>query len=121
MIEQLTTEQFGDFLLVLMKNKPKVIEELIADIAATEKQYEGLVKVIPSLTPETSDANLRHQLKTCMQIQAQQSLAMRKLLMLVLVGTSSSDFDADVTRLANKFGRGDEALREMFKQKLQGR
>ena len=56
-----------------------------------------------------------------MQIQAQQSLAMRKLLMLVLVGTSSSDFDADVTRLANKFGRGDEALREMFKQKLQGR
>jgi len=113
-------DQFGDFCLHIMKNREEVLKNILRDIQQVEKQQAGLMSVIPSLTEETSDANLRHQLKTCMQVQAQQAQIIRTLLMISLINISSQDFVAQVAQLANKFGKGEEALREMFNQKLRG-
>lgn len=113
-------DQFGEFFLRLIKNREEVIEGILLDVERTEKQSSGLASVIPSMTSEASDANVRHQLKTCMQVQAQQAQIIRKLLMLALISASSDDFVSHVAKLAAKFGKGDEAFREFVKYKFPG-
>lgn len=116
----LDPKRFGEFCLYLMKNREEAIKNLLSEIERTEKQYAGLVKVIPSLEPGCLEANLTHQLKTCMQVQAQQATIIRTLLMIALINVSSDDFTSQVAKLATKFGKGDEAFREFVKQKFPG-
>jgi hypothetical protein len=116
----MNTDQFGDFFLRLIRNREDVIKDILLDIDRTEKQVSGLSSVIPSMTSETSSANVRHQLKTCMQVQAQQAQIIRKLLMLTLISVSSDDFVSHVAKMATKFGKGDEAFREFVKHKFPG-
>jgi len=111
---------FGEFCLHLMRNREDAIKNILRDIDRCEKQESGLTKVIPSLTNDTSDANLRHQLKTCMQVQVQQTQTTKMLLMIALIVVSDQDFNKYLANMATKFGKGDEAFREFVKAKFPG-
>lgn len=73
--------------------------------------------MIPSLD---DGSNVSHQLKTTMQLLAQQQKTNKLLLMLVLIYTQGSSYNGDVTALASKMGMGKEATQELWKQKLSG-
>jgi hypothetical protein len=118
MLSDMNPDQFGEFCLQLMRNREEALKQIIKDIDQAEKQYAGLTSVIPSLTEETSDANLRHQLKTCMQVQAQQSRSIKMLLMIALITTSGTDFQKQLADMAAKFGKGNEALHEFVKARF---
>ena len=118
MLTDMSSDQLGEFILYLMRNKEEAIRQIMEHLGRSEDQYEGLISVLPSLATETSDANLRHQLKTCMQVQAQQSQAIKMLLIISLVNVSSDDFQKNLAYMATKMGKGDEAFREFVKQKF---
>ena len=45
----------------------------------------------------------------------------QRLLMLIMVYVSGDNYQSDVAHALVKMGRGEEALQEMFKQKMSGR
>jgi hypothetical protein len=104
----------------LIKNKEQVIRTLYDDINKAEAQVDGLTKVIPSLD-QSSEENFRYQLKTCMQVQAQQALIIRKLLMMNFILVASGDLERQAASVANTLGGGKEALQAMFNAKLGGK
>ena len=113
-------EDLAKLVLDLLKNKPAVIRRALADYELAQKHAAGLRAVAPSLSDDRGEANVRHQLQTALKVLAAQSEVLQRLLLITLVGVASGDFDGQVTKLANRLGRGSEALRELWKQKLGG-
>lgn len=120
-IAGLSEKEFKAFIMDVLNNKPHIIKAILDDVETVGKQYDGLLSVIPSLDQVTNEENTRQQLKTSMQVLAKQTKIMQRLLMINLIYIQGNDFSGDVAILANKFGMGQEALRTMFNQKLQGK
>ena len=56
-----------------------------------------------------------------MEVVSNQAIQLEKLSAILLVYVSSSNFDADVAKKLMEMGRGNEALKQMFKNKLDGK
>ncbi len=113
-----------DLLLDILKDKKKLIKFLLATIEESQKEKEGLVKLSESLTreePNLKPENIAKCLAVTMRISAKQSHSIQNLATIALIVCQSSDFDVNVAQMMNKLGRGEEALKQMFDNKLSGR
>ncbi len=61
-----------------------------------------------------------HSLKVekLLEIVANQNVQIKNMSLILLVYIQSSDFDVDIAQMLNKMGKGEEALKQMFKNKL---
>lgn len=112
-----------DKIFDLLKDKKQVIKFLLEVIQDSEKQKNGLMKLSESLTreePNHSIANIAKCVAVTMKDTANRSHTLQNLAIICLIYAQSSDFDKDIAILMNKMGRGEEALRQMFKNKLNG-
>lgn len=100
-------------LLDLLKNKGDVVKFLLETIDSNEKMAVGLRKLSESDNESFKVAKL-------LEVVSNQSIQIKHLSLLLLVYAQSSNFDVDIAHLLNKMGRGDEALRQMFKNKMGG-
>lgn len=113
-----------DILFDLLKDKTQVISSLLSTIEETGKQKEGLPKLRESLTRENPNLSLENIAKcvaVTMQTEAKQAAMLQSLATICLVYAQSSSFDSDIAKLMIKMGRGDEAVRQVFKNKMEGR
>lgn len=113
-----------DFLMDTLKDKARLIQFLLATIQEAEKEKDGMMAMSESLTrdaPNFSPANLAKCIATTMKITSKQSHAIQQLAIIALIGCQSSSFDSDVVQMLNKLGRGNEALQQMFKNKMNGK
>lgn len=110
-----------DILLEVLKDKKKLITFLLDTIDKSNTEKEGLLKLSQSLTrdePNLIVENIAKCIAVTMQITAKQQHAIQQLAIIALIQCQSSDFDVDVAKMLNKLGKGQEALQQMFKNKL---
>lgn len=108
----------------MLKDKKKVISFLLASMGETAKQKEGLPNLLNSLTrenPNHSTENIAKCVSVCLSTEAKQAEMLQALTLICLVQAQSSSFDSDVAQMLVKAGRGEEALKQMFENKLKGR
>lgn len=114
-------ELFSKLLMEFLKNKETALAGLIKDLYDTQKQGAGLDKFIENIdSADMNEDNIRQKFKTLMKVIRKQNSINIKLLVLISIYASSSDFDANVARILNKMGKGNEALHQMFKNKMRG-
>jgi len=101
-------------LLEILKDKKSVITSFIR-ILSDEKTVPGLRKM-----KESKETDIETQVKILTEVVANQQAEMKKMAAALLVYTQSSSFDTDIAQSLNKMGKGQEALRTMFENKLKG-
>jgi hypothetical protein len=107
-----------------ISDKKQVLKNLLDMIGRNQKQLEGCMKLRESITredPNHSNANLARCLDVTLAVSAKNSEDILNLAQLILVYSQSSGFTTDMAEMANKMGHGQEALRAMFKAKMEGR
>lgn len=107
--------------LYLMKNADKAGAFLLKALKDVDRYEAGLSKVVDALenddvTPETVAKFSR----TTAKIVRDQQILLKHLILFTMTYLGGDQFNTDIAVVANKMGRGDEALREMFNRKLNG-
>ena len=104
-----------------LTNREEVISALLKDIDTCQAQMDGCEKVLERWAEvQENPANLEKQLQTSVKCVRRLSDVNRRLLMLLMVYVVGNQFHSDSAALMAKLGRGEEALKELFKQKLKG-
>lgn len=98
----------------ILQDKRKLLKFLIDTIDKSNKTTIGLRSII-----EKEDTDFK--VKALLEVVANQSVQIRNLSIILLVYCQSNNFDTDVAILLNKMDNGQEALQQMFKNKLDGK
>lgn len=100
-----------EIIMDMLKNKGDVINFLLETIESNNKMSNGLRKL-------TESNNQEFKMNKLLEVVANQSIQIKHLSLLLLIYAKSSDFDKDMAIMLNKMGRGEEALKQMFKNKF---
>jgi len=99
----------------LLKDKKDVIKFLMETIQSNEKMSSGMRKL------KENNCSEKFKTEKLLEVVANQSVQIKHLCILLLVYSQGRNFDVDVAQMMNKMGRGQEALRQMFKNKMNGK
>lgn len=105
-------------LLELLENKEKGIRMILDILSRSQKEYAGATKMLEVIDKGTNEETIKKFLKTTIKINQNQSKDITNLASLLLVYIQGSNFDSDVGRMLIKFGKGEDALRAMLKNKM---
>ena len=111
-------EDLPNLILNMFKSKDVVIKTILNDIDKNYKIQQGLKKCCDSVIDNPSDENLRKMVNTTMKCVATQSDIISRLCIISLMYCGGNNYDGDATTILNKFGRGREAVQELFKRKF---
>lgn len=101
-------------LMDLLKDKEKIIKYIINSCKNASKIEEG---VLSMRKRGYSDGGMIDKLA---EVAAMQTKQIELLSVLALVYMGNSSFDRDVALILNRMGRGEEALQQMLKNKMEG-
>mgnify|MGYP005664201831 CR=1 FL=1 len=112
-------KELGDIMMSFLEDKSSALKEIMFDMQSNAKHISGLDKFLSNIDKaELEEADIRQKFKTLMKVSKKQSDITSRLLIIIFVYMQSSSFDTDVSRLLVKLGRGDEAIKQMFKNKM---
>ena len=114
-------QEIVNLLKGMLKEKGTVLETLASAIDESVRIQKGLSKVRDSVLENPSEENLRKQLHITMKSLETQSKTITQLALISLVYVANSNFTSDLAHSLTKLGHGQEALQEMFRQKLEGK
>lgn len=117
--EEFAKADFADAMLRAMRNKEETLRELIGVIQRQKMVDDGLGNFVKALA-DGKDRNdqLAQMLLTVVKVVQEQAGALRHLSSIALVYLAGENFTVDAAQVANKLGAGDEALKELFRQKM---
>jgi len=113
-------DQVKNLFMSMLKDKEKVIYELLKDFNTSDanmKAFQSLCELYDSGEQVNADKALKAAAKSLRHLND----VNRRLLLILLVYTSGGDFATDAAKVLVNLGHGEEALQEMFKQKMRGR
>lgn len=114
-----------DSIVNLVRDKSEAIRKILEIIDRTQKQAEGCAKLRESLirtdNPNHTDAHIIKCLQISLATSGKNSEDLMYLAQFILVYASSSSFTTDAAHMANKLGKGEDALKAMFKAKMEGK
>lgn len=114
-----------DNIINLISDKSGLLKQLLEIIDRNYKQAEGCTKLRESLVrkenPNHTPENLAHASSIALAISAKNSEDIMFLAQIVLVYSQGSNMTTDAAMMANKMGKGQDAVRAMFKAKMEGR
>lgn len=99
-------------LMDILKDKSQVIKYLLNSIANADKVSSGLRGMKERGFTEQG------MIDKVVEVSALQAEQIKAISTIVLIYVANNNFDGDVAHLLNKFGRGEEALQQMFKNKF---
>ena len=118
----MTPGELGVMAKAFLTNKEEVVSALLKDIEQCEVQTKGCGRVLDQWEKvQENPENLEKQLQTAIKCVNKLSDMNRRLVMLLMVYVVGRQFQTDAADLMSKLGRGEEALRELFKQRMKGK
>ena len=112
-------KEFGDLMLSMMQNPDHVAKTLFDALELCERSKKGCQKVVENWDKmKENPANMEKQLLTAIKVNMGLSDTLMKILILQLAYVGGEQYSSDAAKTLNKMGRGGEAVREMFRQKL---
>lgn len=112
---------FDEVLMNMLKNPELTVAALSKSYAQAKTMEKGLEKASQTVVLNPSPENLSKMVSTAMKCQRRQATIIQILIVICSVYASGSRMSGDLAEALNKMGRGDEAIREMFNQKIRGR
>lgn len=106
--------------LEMLKNKEQVIRTVLKDLDTCDKNTAAFTK-LEDLYNEGGSVNTEKVLKAYAKSMRHMNEVNRRLLMILLIYISGDSYNSDTGKVLIKMGRGEEALKEMFKQKMGGK
>lgn len=100
-----------DLLLNMLKDKKQVIKFCLDAIERNEKQKAGVRKI-------SSSENIEFKTQKLIEVTANQSHDLKTIALILLCYVQSSSMDSDLAKMLGKMGKGDEAIKQMFKNKF---
>lgn len=108
-----------DMFMQMLRQPEKVAEALLHDLSVCAQNKQAFDKLV-SLYEEGKAVDTAKALKACAKSLSHSNEVNMRLLMLLLTYVSGRNFSTDAATVLVKMGRGEEALREMFRQKMGG-
>lgn len=103
-----------DDFLEMLKNKDKVLSMLLKDLNVCRQNEVAFTKLLDSLDGNADPAKVAKAFaKSNKHLNAMNA----RLSMILIAYCAGSGFDSDVAKTLLKMGRGQDALKEMFKGK----
>lgn len=109
----------SDTFMQMLSNKEQILQTILADVDSCGKNFEAFEK-LEALYDEGREVNPDKALRACAKSLRHVNEVNRRMLMLLLVYVSGSNYNGDTTQVLMKLGRGQDALREMMRQKMGG-
>ena len=103
----------------MLKDKGSVVTSLISDFDSCEKNRAALDTLLTKQEAGDSIDPIKVAKAYSKSLRHLNDVNMRLILLLITYSQSDS-FSSDSAQALMKFGRGKEALKEMFQQKLRG-
>lgn len=107
--------------LMEIKARAEALTYLTKLIQGAAQRQENIDKAMAILDGEPNEATQRKFLRTAFKMIKEQEMANANLAQIAIVYLGGGSFEGDAAQLANKMGRGTEALQKMFKNKLGGK
>ncbi len=108
-----------EIFMALLKDKKSALKSILKDIDKTGIYSGGLDQFLETIdTCDLEEVDIRKKLKTIMKVLSSQNAILRKLLFITLIYMQGNTFDSDAGNALVKMGRGEEALKQMFKNKM---
>jgi hypothetical protein len=112
--------QLKEMLMGFLKDKSVVLGQMSSNLVKLSTVNKGLDRLVELLESD-SEVNFRKTaLALTKSLQAVSDLTHQNTICL-LIYLSGGNFDSDTARLLNKLGFGQEAVRQIFKNKMEGR
>lgn len=112
------TELFMEFL----RDKPTALKTLLEDIERLQNFRKGLDKFLENIDEaDMNQENIRQKFRTLIKVNKAQNSMLTKFLIILIAYVQGNNFDSDIANTLSKLGKGDEALRQMLKNKMSGR
>lgn len=113
-------------LLSMLKDKAGVIETVVANLQQVAKIKQGTERLLEQLDLKPGDEIPKglDTLRVCVALTKSVNKitqSTQQLLVFALLYVSGSNFDVDSALMMGKLGRGQDALRQMFKNKVDGK
>ena len=109
----------SEMFLSMLRNKDKVLQSILRDIDVSNQNMVAFEK-LEDLYGRDAKVNADKALQACAKSLRHVNDVNRRLLMLLLVYVSGGSYSGDTGKVLCKMGRGEEALKEMFRQKMNG-
>lgn len=103
-----------------LKDKKGVLKSLGKSIGKADKLSKNFQTAHDSFSANPSPENQTKLLKATLKYTGQHAEITRNLAITILVYCAGGSFDGDLATMLNKMGRGNEALQEIWNQKLNG-
>ena len=110
----MTNEETNDFILKLLKNKVGLLQYIFEVMVTADRNTQGLLGM------RERGFSADGMLDNVIRVTAKQSQQLKHLALIALLAVQSRDFETQVAELMNKMGRGEEALKVMMENRLNG-
>ena len=113
-------KDFGEQLLRYISDKETIVKELMHILGEQQTISNGLSSFTEAIDDgKVTNKQLGQMIKVLCRGQKSQADAIRNLTMANLIYISGGDFSGDCAIIASKLGKGQEALRAIYKEKFQ--
>ncbi len=110
----------GDDFMKLLSNREQVLSTILGDLSTCAKNAESFEK-LASMIEGGREVDARKATLAMARSLKHLNESNRRALTLLLVYASGPSYSGDAAQVAVKMGKGEDALRELFKQKMGGR
>lgn len=107
-------------LLQMLTNREQVIQSILADLSITAQNLAAFEK-LENLYAEGKSVDSGKVLRACAKSIHHTHQVNQRMLLLLLVYAAGDRCASDMAHLLAKMGRGEDALREMMRQKMSGK
>ncbi len=101
-------------ILDILKDKEGVVKFPLKTIETNDKVPKGLRSL-------TNNDNTDFKVNKLLEVVANQAVQIKSLAIINLIYAQSNSFDTNISKMMVKMGRGEEALKQMFKNKMDGK
>ena len=110
----MTNEEKDDFILQLLKDRAGLLQYIAEVMFTADRNTQGLLGM------KERGFSTEGMLDNVIKVTAKQSQQLKHLALIAFMAVQSRDFERQVAELMNKMGRGEEALKAMFENRLKG-
>jgi hypothetical protein len=112
-------EDLADSVLHAMRNRPEMLAKLHTSLENQRRFSRGLDIFLQAIEDgKTRPDQLIGMMKTMMKVQKNQAEALGQLIPFAMVYVLGETFVSDAAQVANKLGRGKEAVQHLFAEKF---
>ena len=118
-LEDVVRASIGNLMLHAVTHRKENLAAILKLMETAERAERGLPKFVAAVEDgKTSNEQLGQMVRVMAKNLVEQAGAIRQLGIISLIYVSSDSFTTDAAKVAGSFGKGDEAIRALFKAKF---